>query len=303
MHFRREGAATDQKLWEIVHYDDLANGNLAIRAVNDAYSVGAGAIEIGRLSSGFGIDFIALSTNGSEALRVNSIRNVGIGTSTPSQLLHVSKTQAAGATIIKVENASTGVGSIAGFEMATGSANTYASLGVTDSSTPYSEWAIGSGVTGGMYITARNSSAPIILRQSSSERMRIDSAGNVGIGTSSPATKLEVKGAGFTAISISNDSTNESQLRFNTNTAARITNQANTALIFDTNGLERGRFDNVGNFGVGTNNFGTSAVRVIGIANGTAPTTSPAGMGQFWVENGALKYRGSSGTVTTLAPA
>lgn len=40
---------------------------------------------------------------------------------------------------------------------------------------------------------------------------------------------------------------------------------------------------------------------VIGISNGTAPTTSPAGMGQLYVEGGALKFRGSSGTVTTIA--
>ena len=59
-----------------------------------------------------------------------------------------------------------------------------------------------------------------------------------------------------------------------------------------------------GNFGFGgVSSFGTSAVGVIGIANGTAPTTSPAGMGQLYVQAGALKYRGSSGTVTTIAPA
>lgn len=49
--------------------------------------------------------------------------------------------------------------------------------------------------------------------------------------------------------------------------------------------------------------FGTGAINVIGIANGTAPSTSPANMGQLYVESGALKYRGSSGTVTTLGVA
>lgn len=58
-----------------------------------------------------------------------------------------------------------------------------------------------------------------------------------------------------------------------------------------------------GNLGVGTTGFGTSANRVIGIGNGTAPSTSPAGMGQLYVTAGALTYRGSSGTVTTVAPA
>lgn len=42
----------------------------------------------------------------------------------------------------------------------------------------------------------------------------------------------------------------------------------------------------------------------IAIANATTvPTTNPTGGGLLYVEAGALKYRGSSGTVTTIAPA
>lgn len=59
-----------------------------------------------------------------------------------------------------------------------------------------------------------------------------------------------------------------------------------------------------GNMGLGAvTAFGTSAANVFAMANGTAPSTSPSGMGQMWVEAGALKYRGSSGTVTTIAVA
>jgi hypothetical protein len=57
------------------------------------------------------------------------------------------------------------------------------------------------------------------------------------------------------------------------------------------------------NIGFGISGWGASAAGVIGIANGTAPSTSPASMGQLYVEAGALKYRGSSGTVTTLGVA
>jgi len=39
------------------------------------------------------------------------------------------------------------------------------------------------------------------------------------------------------------------------------------------------------------------------IPNGTAPTANLAGGGKLYVEGGALKYRGSSGTITTVAPA
>jgi hypothetical protein len=55
------------------------------------------------------------------------------------------------------------------------------------------------------------------------------------------------------------------------------------------------------NVGIGTETFGTSAEKVLAIANGTAPSTSPTGVGQLYVESGALKYRGAGGTVTTIA--
>jgi hypothetical protein len=43
------------------------------------------------------------------------------------------------------------------------------------------------------------------------------------------------------------------------------------------------------------------AIAIFNVA--AAPATSPAGVGQLYVEAGALKYRGSSGTVTTIAAA
>lgn len=92
------------------------------------------------------------------------------------------------------------------------------------------------------------------------------------------------------------------------NTAeARITSGRSAAwggfLTFYIDTVEQFRMTNAGNLGIGVTAFGTSAAHVIGIANGTAPSTSPAGMGQLWVEGGALKYKGSSGTVTTIAVA
>ena len=57
------------------------------------------------------------------------------------------------------------------------------------------------------------------------------------------------------------------------------------------------------NVGIGQDTFGTAAKYVLAMANATAPTTSPAGCGQLYVEGGALKFRGSSGTITVVAPA
>jgi|694.fasta_scaffold07587_18 hypothetical protein len=60
--------------------------------------------------------------------------------------------------------------------------------------------------------------------------------------------------------------------------------------------------DALGNLLVGLTTAGTTAAKTIQIANGTAPTANVTG-GQLYVEAGALKYRGSSGTVTTIANA
>jgi hypothetical protein len=67
-------------------------------------------------------------------------------------------------------------------------------------------------------------------------------------------------------------------------------------------GAEKAQFDINGNLLVGLTTAGTSAVGTMQIANGTAPSANIAG-GQLYVENGALKYRGSSGTITTLGAA
>lgn len=72
---------------------------------------------------------------------------------------------------------------------------------------------------------------------------------------------------------------------------------------FGTNGSERMRLDASGNISINTQLIGASAAGVLAIANGTAPTSSPVGIGQLYVEAGALKFRGSSGTITTIAVA
>ena len=67
-------------------------------------------------------------------------------------------------------------------------------------------------------------------------------------------------------------------------------------LVLDGYLLNVSIFQEIGSFGSGTH--------VVFIANSTAtPTANPVGGGILYVENGALKYRGSSGTVTTLGPA
>ncbi len=156
------------------------------------------------------------------------------------------------------------------------------------------------------------------------EQMRLTSTG-LGIGTSSPGYKLEIRddvsattSLSSTAIKLYNNLDGGSGIEFTNGVGGKSkisfgveasgSGTDDTYLAFSTclNAgalTERMRLDSSGNLGLGVTSFGTSAEKVIGIANGTAPTTSPAGMGQLYVEGGALKYRGSSGTVTTIANA
>jgi hypothetical protein len=133
--------------------------------------------------------------------------------------------------------------------------------------------------------------------------MTLNSTG-LGVGVTPSAARLEVGGQDGTQFYIRSTGTTPSKIRGFTNAAeAGVIGFLNGGGIYFDIGGERMRIDSSGNVGVGVSTFGTSAANVLGLANATAPSTSPAGMGQLYVESGALKFRGSSGTITTIAAA
>ena len=148
------------------------------------------------------------------------------------------------------------------------------------------------------------------------ERMRIDYLGNVGIGVtpsgtiySVSETRLVVKGTSNSfagTLAVQSKGTTNAVTGFltagdNTNEVA-VGSTTNSPLNFYTNNAYKASIDASGNLLVGLTTAGTTAAKTIQIANGTAPTANVTG-GQLYVEAGALKYRGSSGTVTTIAAA
>jgi len=93
-------------------------------------------------------------------------------------------------------------------------------------------------------------------------QMIITPANLFALGPDDPTAKLDVRAQGA----------------LSTDVVFRLRNSANTDDILTVNG----------------NN-------VMAIHNGTAPTSNIATAGQLYVESGALKYRGSNGTVTVIA--
>jgi hypothetical protein len=193
-------------------------------------------------------DPIVFGETDSEHLRVAPDGNVGIGTSSPSNILHIS----ASAPIIRLTDTDTSAYGLVSASATDGSLILEADAGNTVAN------------------------SDMIFRVDGSEGMRIDSSGNVGIGQTSPSADLEIKRAGSSTIRLTNaldvQSANDiiGEIEFysaensspNDSVRADITainedTLNNVALAFGTaanagNVTERMRIDASGNVGIGT---------------------------------------------------
>ena len=182
---------------------------------------------------------LVVQTNNSEAVRITSGGNVGIGNAAPQKLLHLqasggstARFQSTGVRVWDIGNDGTSfvIDDVTGGSerlridssgnVGIGTSNPARNLQISDSGTPcirlqdtggtsqYAELLVSGGST---ILQARNDTADghIIFRGlgggSATERMRINSSGRVGIGTTSPNHELEIAAVGATIRLTDND--------------------------------------------------------------------------------------------------
>jgi hypothetical protein len=110
-----------------------------------------------------------------------------------------------------------------------------------------------------------------------SERMRIASDGNIGIGATNPSNKIDIYQNANVAVGV-NLGNNQSTWQFGNAIGGNFVIYSNNAksIIFSNNATQRMLIDASGNVGIGTSTFGTSAARVLSLGIATAPSTGPA---------------------------
>jgi hypothetical protein len=145
-----------------------------------------------------------------------------------------------------------------------------------------------------------------------STKMVINADGQVGIGTTSPSAKLDISTTGLDGLRLSVDSQSYyHMIRPNGDSlyiGADEDDSGGTGadIRLNVKGDEKMIIDSNGNVGIGTNTFGSNAVSVLGIKNGTAPTSSPTDMVQLYAKDDSgssrLYVRNEAGTETVLSP-
>ena len=313
--------------------DDLLDGTTAL--VNPAFS--DKLVHHGDTNTAIrfpAADTVTVETAGSERLRVDSSGNVGVGTSSPSVPVHVSTETAGGAGPVEVMRLE--VKEAAGGALEAGD-GTKLSFFVPEGDGISQEGAAIAAVrTSG---SDTNADSRLVFYTAGDdaaiqEAMTINSSGNVGIGTSSPATLLDVQKTGDATIRLKANSSGagadddatlildctelgEAALEFYQggvkkaaiewfsagNPDLNFTTEAGTNGVFDfqPNGSLAMRITSAGDVGIGTSSPGAK-LEVSGAARFFGNGSAPISWGNTNAR-GALTYTGTDPIVQAVSGA
>jgi hypothetical protein len=285
----------------------LANGNIGIGTASPADSSGFGrTLDVaGGVSSGAAIyvraaasatNYLALgqdtsnnsyitnrssggmffSTDNTERMRIDTAGNVGISVVPSAWVAGSQAVQIGSSGYTALSQATGGDGNLTSnaYLSAVGVWRSIATVGAVRYQLDFGahRWFNAPSVTAGSVLTF-------------AERMVLDAAGNLGVGTVSPLERLHVNTAsGAAGIRISVSDVSYGNL-FSSASGTTLNNTTAAPLMFGTTNTERMRIDASGNLLIGTSASGASKLRISGL-----PTSSSGlSTGDVWNDGGTLK--------------
>jgi hypothetical protein len=245
-------------------------GNLDLNS-NDI--TGTGNINItGNLTASGNLTSLGIDDNAtSTAITINSSEQVGIGTASPSEILHIE----GNSPYLVISNTGENVGGIKMYDSAD-SGGQYFHL--TYDSASSNEVSFDTGASG-----------EYTFNVNTAEKMRIDSSGNLGIGTASPSSKLDIYNGG---INVDTTGGTLTATRYNSGSGSSLIllQKSQSATIGTQSALSNG-------YGIGgiitKGSDGTSFINTTAISSevdGTVSTNSVPSRITFSTNSGSTSY-------------
>jgi hypothetical protein len=303
------------------------SGGLGIR---NSAGTAAGGIYTGAAGSGGGstdvyvegVGLLGFITGGSEQMRLTST-GLGIGTSSPASKLDVNGTISVGGLSSVTSRFFGYSGSYAAIQIGAPSSNNgNVALGVNVNAVAGGAFNGQNQVilpnNGALFVNAAGTDFIGAIRRDSSNRILlgptnasgltagdvvIDTGGNVGIGTSSPARKLDIYDATAPTFSLHNATSgtgaSDGFLLFTLGPDVTLLNYESGYIGFSTAATERMRLDSSGNLGLGVTPSAWGGLR--GLQNGRASLAGQSSEGA-WLTNNAF-YNGTNWVYMTSSQA
>ncbi len=278
-----DGEANQPKSIEIRHYD-TSEGSGAGRNLFYLKTPASDRLDIGNFTDG---------SAETQLMTFLESGNVGIGTSSPAAPLSIagSSTGEYDALILRNSNsAASGQSTAIIFEASAGTSGDEAA-----SVAKISGLRTGAGSKGDLLFHTT-------LAGVSSEAMRIDSSGNVGIGTSSPSSVLHLSTSNDPKITLTDTGFGASADITGSNGNLRLNSQ--TATIFDMADSEAMRLDSSGNLLVGKTSASSASVGFQAGQNGfiaaTRTSSEPLVLNRLSSDGAIATFRKDSSTVGSI---